>query len=66
MTKEQKELILAAWDYCDNLDKSTEFMFSYMADVAKVPLEKVIDYVYSDASDSDREQWYARQNSKRK
>lgn len=58
MTKAQKELILEAWAYCDEEDKSTEFMLAYMSDVSGVDYEEVVDYIVSQKADKDRENYY--------
>jgi hypothetical protein len=34
-----------AWQYCDDEDKSTEFMLEYMQDVAGVDLDCVINFL---------------------
>ena len=45
MTTEQKELLIQAWNWCDQEDKSSEFMFSYMCGVAKMDYEEVVEFV---------------------
>lgn len=45
LTEGQKELLFDAWDYCDEEDKSTEFMFQYMSDVAGVDYDAAVDFV---------------------
>lgn len=45
MTPEQKEILFDAWDYCDDEDKSTEFMFQYMSDMAGVDYDDVVQFV---------------------
>ena len=45
MKTETKIKLLEAWQYCDNEDKSTEFMLEYMQSVAKVDLDTVINYL---------------------
>lgn len=34
-----------AWKYCDEEDKSTEFMLQYMADSANISLDTVIMFL---------------------
>lgn len=43
----EKQLILEAWDYCDEEDKSTEFMLQYMSDVSGVDYDSVVEYIIS-------------------
>lgn len=45
LTEIQIEMLHDAWDYCDEEDKSTEFMFQYMSDVANVDYDTVVDFV---------------------
>ena len=40
-----KALLKEAQEYCDENDKSTEFMLQYMQDIAKVDLDTVISYL---------------------
>lgn len=58
MTQEQKQKILEAWDYCDEKDKSTEFMLQYMSDVSELEYEDVVDYVASNEANKDRAEFY--------
>jgi hypothetical protein len=58
MKEEQKQSILEAWAYCDEYDKSTEFMLAYMSDVSGVDFDAVVDYVCSDESSTDRDKYY--------
>jgi hypothetical protein len=37
--------LLKAWQYCDDEDKSTEFMLQYMQDFAGVDLDCVIAFM---------------------
>ena len=62
MTKEQKQKILDAWDYCDDQDKSTEFMLQYMADTSGVDYDDVVDYICGEQSDADRVEYYRKKN----
>jgi hypothetical protein len=48
-----KEKLLTAWQYCDDEDKSTEFMLQYMQDFAGVDLDCVISFMQK-TSDEDR------------
>ncbi|MBK5202174.1 MAG: hypothetical protein JJE45_00430 [Prolixibacteraceae bacterium] len=45
MKAETKRKLFEAWQYCDDYDKSTEFMLQYMQDVAKVDLDCVISFL---------------------
>lgn len=40
-----KEKLVEAWNYCDSEDKSTEFMFQYMADTAGVEYDVAVSFV---------------------
>jgi len=54
ITKAQKVAIFEAWNYCDEEDKSTEFMFQYMSDVSKVDYDDIVDYICTDESTEER------------
>lgn len=41
----RKHLLRAAREFCDDTDKSTEFMLQYMQDVAGVDLDTVMDFL---------------------
>jgi hypothetical protein len=44
--KDTTKIILAeAWKYCDEEDKSTEFMLQYMQDTANVNLDTVMSFL---------------------
>lgn len=45
ITDAQRELLIEAREYCDEHDKSTEFMLQYMQDVANVNLDQVIQFL---------------------
>lgn len=45
ITKEQRELLKEAHSWCDENDKSTEFMIQYMQDFAGVDFDDVINYL---------------------
>jgi hypothetical protein len=47
MTQEQKQKLLEAWAYCDEEDKSTEFLLAYLSDVANLDYDAVVTYVTS-------------------
>ena len=47
MKKETKEKLQKAKQYCDDNDKSTEFMLQYMQDHAGVDLDCVLNYLES-------------------
>jgi len=40
-----KAKLFKAWQYCDDNDKSTEFMLQYMQDYAEVDLDCVINFL---------------------
>ena len=45
LTKQTKKLLKHAQEFCDEQDKSTEFMLQYMQDVANVDLDTVLEYL---------------------
>ena len=45
MKGETKKLLDEAYEYCNENDKSTEFMLQYMQDFANVDLDCVINYL---------------------
>ena len=45
MKESTKILLREAQQYCDDNDKSTEFMLEYMQDVANVDLDCVLNYL---------------------
>ena len=45
MKEKTKELLRIAQQYCDDEDKSTEFMLQYMQDVAGVDLDCVLKFL---------------------
>jgi hypothetical protein len=49
MKIETKTKLFEAWQYCDDEDKSTEFMLEYMQSVAKVDLDCVINFIEKNA-----------------
>ncbi len=64
LTKEQIYLLFTAWDYCDQEDKSTEFMFAYMADFAGVDENTAMDFVIN-TTEEERQNWYKKQGAKK-
>ena len=45
MKAKTKKQLAIAQQYCDDEDKSTEFMLQYMQDVAQVDLDCVLNYL---------------------
>lgn len=46
MTKEEKqELLQSAYNYCNEYDKSTEYMIEFMQDFASATLDEVINFL---------------------
>ena len=45
MKESTKKLLEEAQKYCDDNDKSTEFMLEYMQDFANVDLDCVLNYL---------------------
>ncbi len=58
INKNQKAFILDAWAYCDEEDKSTEFMLSYMSDLSGVDYDDVVAYITSEQAKLDRAEYY--------
>jgi len=56
MKQETKHKLFWAWAYCDEYDKSTEFMLQFMQDVGGVDLDAVISFM--DKNSKRRSQWY--------
>ncbi len=56
MKAKTKHMLFIAWDYCDDEDKSTEFMFQYMADTAGVEYDVAVDFVVN-TSFEQRTEW---------
>lgn len=50
LTEEKRELLKIAQDYCDDEDKSTEFMIQYMQDFAEVDFDTVIVFLTEQAT----------------
>lgn len=45
MKASTKDKLHEAWAYCDEQDKSAEFMLQYMSDVSGVEYARVVDFV---------------------
>lgn len=56
MKAETKIKLLTAWQWCDDQDKSTEFMLQYMQDVAGVDLDCVVSFLEK-TTDEQRKQF---------
>lgn len=56
MKAETKEKLMEAWAWCDDEDKSTEFMLQYMQDVGGVDLDCVIAFL-RDTPDHEANEW---------
>ena len=56
MKAETRNKLLEAWQYCDDNDKSTEFMLQYMQDFAGVDLDCVINFMQK-TTDEQRQKW---------
>ena len=57
MKAETKEKLFEAWAYCDEHDKSTEFMLQYMQDYAGVDIDCVVNFI-TKTTDEERDNWY--------
>jgi len=51
-----KQKLFEAWQFCDDNDKSTEFMLLYMQDFANVDEDCVINFIEK-TTDEERTQW---------
>ena len=60
MKDSTKDLLFEAWDYCDENDKSTEFMIQYMQDTANVSFDTVIEFIQN-TTPKQRREWYMKQ-----
>ena len=56
MKAETKRKLFEAWQYCDDEDKSTEFMLEYMQDFAGVDLDCVMNFIHK-TTDEDRQKY---------
>ena len=56
MKPKTKFLLLTAWQYCDEEDKSTEFMLQYMQDFAGVDLDCVVSFLEK-TTDKERDKF---------
>ena len=45
MTKAQQDLAIEAQKWCDENEKSTEFMIQYICDVAEMDYDEVIEFL---------------------
>ena len=55
-----KNKLYEAWQYCDDEDKSTGFMFQYMADTAGVSYDRVVDFIIEEGGEK-RIKWIQNQ-----
>lgn len=60
MKASTKKLLQQAQEWCDDNDKSTEFMLQYMQDAAGVDLDCVIKFLHE--NDADEEHDHEREN----
>jgi hypothetical protein len=64
MKASTKEKLFEAWTYCDEHDKSTEFMLQYMQDFAGVNLDCVLNFIEK-TTDEKRIAWIKNINHER-
>lgn len=62
ISNQQRKMLLAAWDFCDKEEKSTEYMFQYMADTANADYDEVVDFVVSTTPEK-REAWHLNESN---
>ena len=53
ISKSTQKKLLAAWEYCDEHDKSTEYMLAYMQDMSSVSLDTVLFFIENYESDEN-------------
>lgn len=56
MKRETKNKLLEAWKYCDENNKSSEFMLEYMQSAAGVNLDCVLNFIMKTAAKQIREE----------
>lgn len=56
MKQATKDKLYIAWQYCDDEDKSTEFMIEYMKDAANVSHDTVMNFICNHG-DEQRTRW---------
>ncbi|WP_372770422.1 hypothetical protein [Lutibacter sp.] len=42
-----KQMLLNAWNFCEKNNKSTEFTIELMADLANVPYDNALDFMFN-------------------
>lgn len=57
MKSETKDKLMMAWQWCNENDKSTEFMIEFMKDCARVSHDCVINFI-SKTTDNERDEWF--------
>jgi len=57
MKESTKQLLQEAQDWCDDNDKSTEFMIEFMKDSAKASHECVMKFLWSQENKPCRHEW---------
>jgi hypothetical protein len=51
MKEQTKKLLESAYQYCEERDKSTEFLIEYLQDVANVDLDCVLHFLTNKTKD---------------
>lgn len=62
MKNSTRNALYEAWAYCDEHDKSTEFMIEYMKDHAKVSHDTVMNFLMNEGGEK-RSQWYKKRSA---
>ncbi len=52
-------LLHIGWAYADYMEKSTEWMLTYMSNFAEVDYDEVVDFVIM-TDDDERDEWFQR------
>jgi hypothetical protein len=55
MTDETKDILFKVWDFCDDKDKSIEYMLQYMADAAEIGYMEAVNFVVTQGD--QRNKW---------
>lgn len=66
ISKETETILFNAWQYCDDKDKSTEFMLTYMADVSGLDYDEVVDWVTNPSTEGKRTAFLQKQSAESK
>ena len=57
MKQKTKNKLFELWAWCDEMDKSTEFMFQYMSDMSGLDYDEVVAFICN-TEEAERSDWY--------